>query len=232
VVAEVSERVASRMLSVRPGAYFVRARGADVLYEGRLDAAPGTSVEVDVTGMQRIEYARLVRKGARESRFAHGPETGLSIRTPLPNAGNACIGAFAGYGVSFAEIGVRMRASGCTSGFENTMLNATTNAFDAEARVVRVWDVPWVSFDLGLGAGGSLFVQHFETRGQAPTRDTLAPFLVVGAGAALDLRRGWYAGVDLAGETHFLRLQEHPEAAAHTQVAFALRTSLMFGKQF
>jgi hypothetical protein len=232
VVAELSERVASRMLSVRPGAYFVRARAADVLYEGTLDAAPGTSIEVDVSGMQRIEYARLVRKGGRESRFSHGPETGLSVRTPLPNAGNACIGGFVGYGVSFAELGLRMRASGCTSGFENAMLSATTNAFDAEARVVRVWDVPWLSFDVGLGAGASLFIQHFETRGQAPTRNTLAPFLVVGAGVALDLRRGWYGGLDLAGETHFLRLQSLPQLGAHTQAAFALRTSLMFGKQF
>ena len=88
-----------------------------------------------------------------------------------------------------------------------------------------------MSFELGLGAGSAVRAA-LRDRGHAPARDALAPFLVVGAGAALDLRRGWYAGVDLAGETHFLRLQEHPEAAAHTQVAFALRTSLMFGKQF
>jgi hypothetical protein len=47
------------------------------------------------------------------------------------------------------ELGLRLRASGCTGGFANSMPNATTNAFDAEARVV------------------------------------------VGAGAALDLRRVW-----------------------------------------
>jgi len=234
VVAELGARTAARTLSVRPGLYFVRGRGADVLYEGALQAAAGAVTRVDLERLQRIEYARLVRKGGRESHAAHGFEAGARIRSPLPNADTPCIGGFVGHALDLQDIGVRTRLSLCTSGFENGLVRTTTNAYDLAARVYRAWDLPAFSLELGLGGGATLFTQHFEARGEAPDRRTLAPFLEVGAAFGLDLARSLYTSLDVAAETHFVSIESDGAAGAraHTAVAFALRSSLAVGKRF
>ena len=145
VVAEVSSTAGSRLLSVRPGGYFVRARAHDVMYEGAIEAAAGTSVEVDLHDLQRIEYARLVRKGGPGSRLAHGPELGALVRTALPNSSRACLGGYAGYAVDFAQLGVDVRLGACQGGFDHGTLHATANVFDAELRLYRAWDLASLS---------------------------------------------------------------------------------------
>ncbi len=232
VVAEVAEDSKSHVLSLRPGRYFIRARGPDVLYEGTRDAAPGTSSEVDLGQMRRSDYARLVRKGGRASRVAHGLEAGMSARTALPNASTACLGGFVGYAADFAAFGVGARASACASGFANQTLQAATNAYDLETRLYHAWDLLPLSLELGLGGGASLFTQAFQTQGHAPSRQSVAPFLALTSGVAVELAHGVYAGLDLAAETHFLWLQRTGPEPARTQVGFALRTCLGLSKRF
>jgi hypothetical protein len=102
-----------------------------------------------------------------------------------------------------------------------------------DLRVSRTWDFAALAIELGLGAGLSLFTQAFETLGHAPSRQTLAPFLAIGAGALLDLGwRGMYLRLDVAAETHFLRVQEDAQAAATQSVHFAVRPGLGIGKHF
>lgn len=229
VVAEIGERAAIRTLSVRAGVYFVRGRGGDVLYEGTISAANGGTTEVQLAGLKRIEYARLVRKGQRGATVAHALELGGRLRSALPNSDRACAGAYLGYGLDFEEFGARARLSACTSGFANAGSRATTNAYDLDARVHRAWDLDRVSIELGLGGGASLFSQHFEVRGEAPARHSIVPFLLVGATGNLDLASGWYASLDASAETHFLRvLRDDVERA----VSFAVRISAGFGKRF
>ncbi|HEX7480708.1 MAG TPA: caspase family protein [Polyangiales bacterium] len=232
VVAELSEHAGSHSLSVRPGRYFVRARSAQVLYEGALAAAAGTTTAVDVDRMTRIEYARLVRKGGSDAHVAQGLEAGARVRSVLPNAATACVGGFVGYGLDWTHFGLRARASACTSQFDNAPLHAVTNAYDLELRLQHAWDLSRVSFELGLGGGASLLTQRFETAGRAADRDSLAPFLALGAGAGIDLSHGFYTGLDLAAETHFLSLADASPQAPRTQVSFAMRASLLAGKRF
>ncbi|MDD9937176.1 MAG: caspase family protein, partial [Myxococcales bacterium] len=104
VVAELSSRAPRRELSVRPGRYFVRARGTDVLFEGEVRVGAGASRQVDPAEMRRIEYAQLVRKGEGRARLAQGPEAGMRVRSPLPNEAQECIGAFGDYAVDFASV--------------------------------------------------------------------------------------------------------------------------------
>ncbi len=85
---------------------------------------------------------------------------------------------------------------------------------------------------VGLGGGAALFTQRFETRGLAPDRTTLAPFISVLAALGYDLGGGFHVDLDLAAETHFLRVQERASAAPSAVVGFALRPSLIFGKRF
>ncbi len=232
VAAELSSVAPQRSLSVRPGQYFVRARGRDVLYEGRIQARAGESFQVDVDDMQRIEYARLVRKGQRHSRIAHGPELGARFRSPLPNETRACFGGFVGYAIDFEQLGARVRVSGCSSGFDNAIVSATCTAFDLGLRVYRAWDLPVVSLDLGLGGGLSLLTQSFSTAGHAPSRQSTAPFLSVSAGAGVELGAGFGLGLAVAAETHFVALERSVDEGASTSVAFAVRPALSLAKRF
>jgi hypothetical protein len=140
VVAELAGRAESRRLSVRPGRYFVRMRGPDVMYEGTIDVAAGSSHDVDISGFTRIEYARLLRKGMGGAPRVHGVEAGTQLRTALPNESDPCLGAYAGYALDFPSFGLGTRVSGCTGSWSNGMLRATTSSYDVTGRLYRAWD--------------------------------------------------------------------------------------------
>ena len=229
VVAEVGERSAVRTLSVRPGQYFVRGRGTDVLYEGRIAAAAGGMSSVRLADLERIDYARLVRKGHAEVRLAQALEAGGRVRTALPNSDRACFGGYVGYGIDSAQIGAKARLSACASGFDNGGLHAQTRAYDLDVRVHHAWDVERLSIELGLGGGATLFTQDFDSRGNAPTRYSVVPFLLLGATANVDVSRGYYLSADLAAETHFMPvLRDDVERS----VSFAVRLSIGIGTRF
>jgi hypothetical protein len=233
VVAEIEEGSPQRSLSLRPGPYFVRARGREVMYEGSLTAAAGSSQTIALDRLQRIEYSRLVRKGRNPSTFAHSLEVGGLVRSVLPNAETACLGAFIGYAVDFSSFGARARFDACHSSFDNPVVTAATNAYDLDLRVYRAWDLSRLAFEVGLGGGVSLFTEELETRGRAPNSQTLAPFLAVGGGALFDL--GWggaFIHLDVAAETHFMRVRKDTFSEANWGAHVAVRSGLSVGKHF
>jgi hypothetical protein len=232
VVAEVSAQAPQRSISLRPGKYFVRARADRVLYEGLLDARAGAVVSVDTTQLQRIEYARLIRKGQSGRDLAHAFELGARVRSTLGNAQTACLGAFVGYALDTEQLGARARISACTSSFDNSYVGATTNAYDADLRVYRAWDISLLTLELGLGGGLSLFTQDLETRGEASNRKTLVPFVALGGGAVLDMWSATYLTLDAAAETHFMRLRVDSTSPAKVSAQFGLRVSLGAGYHF
>jgi hypothetical protein len=67
---------------------------------------------------------------------------------------------------------------------------------------------------------------------EAPARNSLAPFLVLGASAGVELTHGFYTSLDLAGQTPFLRLQHSDISQVETVISFVLRSSLALGKHF
>jgi hypothetical protein len=206
VIGEIGPQDRHRTLSVKPGRYFVRGRGPDVLYEGRFDAQSGTRKLIDTRSMDRVDYARLVRKGGRSSGFSHGPELGARVRSRLSNADTACIGGFLGYAIELEHFGARGRLAACTSEFSNQRIDARTNEYDLELRLSHTWDVSPLALDVGLGGGAALFTHRIETDGSAPPRDSLSPYLMIEAGAAVELGGGVALGASMAGETHFLRI--------------------------
>jgi hypothetical protein len=232
VVAEVAAHAPQRSVSLRPGKYFVRARAERVLYEGTIDASAGSVVKVDTTQLQRIEYARLIRKGQADSTLAHALELGARVRSTLSNAQTPCLGAFLGYALDTAQLGARARISACTSHFDNNFLSTTTNAYDADVRVHRAWDLSLLTFELGLGGGLSLFTQDFETRGLAPNRRTLIPFVALGGSALVDIWNATYLTLDAAAETHFMRLRPDSQSVGKLSPQFAVRISLGAGYHF
>jgi hypothetical protein len=231
VVAEVGSGVQNRMVSVRPGRFFVRVRARDVLYEGAVDAPAGASVAIDVDELDRVEYARLVRKGEGGADTAHAVEVGGRLRSVLPNAETVCIGGFVGYGIDFQSLGLRTRIGACTSHSDGNAVDSTVNAYDADVRVYHAWDMARLTLELGLGVGGSVFRQTFSTRGSAPTRTSFVPFLAIGAATWLDLGGAYHVGLDLNAETHVMPIDDG-NGSTETKAAIALRTSLSLGRHF
>jgi hypothetical protein len=221
-----------RRLSLSPARYFVRVRASDVMYEGTIDVASGSTQAIDTGGLSRIDYARLVRKGGRESRFAHGPETGLSVRSALPNTDVACFGAFVGYTFELNSFGVSARFNSCASELHNGELLGRIIAHDLEIGFHHAWDISLLTLKASLGPGISLFDQRFQTRGSAPPRVATAPFVGLGLDAQVDLSYGWYSSLGAAGQTHFMRMVDLDKPDGRLVIGFALRTTLAFGKHF
>jgi hypothetical protein len=153
------------------------------------------------------------------------------LRSALPNADTVCLGGYASYAVDIGRFGTRARLGVCTSQLENRSLRANVIAYDLGVDAYHTWDLSKTAFEVGTSAGLSLFDQRFQTRGLAPTRLSLAPFLGVGVGVQRQLPYGLYVSLHVAGETHFLRVAQIA-GAGRLVVGFAVRPLLGFGKRF
>ena len=232
VVVELEREAQGRKLTIDPGRYFVRGRAADVLYEGYIDAQAGTLRALQLAELDRIDYARLVRKrgGARD--HAHGLELGSSFRSALPNTSTPCIGGFAGYGVDWSSLGARVRFGSCVSQLQNRNLSADVVVYDLALSLYRAWDSGWFTFELGLGAGLTFSAQSFQTRGRAVDQLALAPFASLTSAAEANFAAGWYARLEASLENHWLRMVDRAGERPQARAAFALRSTLGIGKRF
>ncbi len=168
VVGEVAAGDNVRRLSVRPGRYFVRGRAPDVLLEGTVEVAAGSTVTIDDSQLTRTAYARLVRKGEGARESVQGLQAAFTASTALSDASSACLGVVAGYAMEFKALTVIPRLAYCHSGFSNQDLSASVNQVDVEVRGAYVWDFSWVSLEVGLTLGGAWLQQSFQTDGLAP----------------------------------------------------------------
>jgi hypothetical protein len=232
VIGEVGQGDRARSLSLRPGRYFLRGRGRDVLLEGEVTLAAGETRTVDPGALRRMEYARLVRKGERESKVAHGPELGATVHSSLSGAETPCVGIVGGYRVELEHLTFDGRLGGCFSRFDNGVVRATTDELDASVAALHAWDLPWITLALGVGVGGMVTFQSFETEGTAPSRQSISPYVLAAGSATVDLPSGYFVSLDARGETHFLDLQESSEKSSDVKPAVALRLALLGGLLF
>jgi len=233
VLAELEREATSRKLTVEPGRYFVRARGPDVMYEGHVAAARDTLATVQLTQLDRIDYSRLVRaRGSGQRRRVHGIEVGPTLRSALPNASTACIGAYASYAIDWQGLGARVRVSSCASQLQSRLLEANVQASDLALQLYHAWDISWLTLELGLGAGLSLFHQSFATRGLAPSQLAVAPLVNLGVAVEAALSGGYYTRLGVSAETHFLPMSNRAQQASRLEAGFGVGSSLGIGKRF
>jgi hypothetical protein len=233
LVAQLGESQERQILSVRPGRYFVQATATQATYEGAIDAHLGRIQPLDLSRLNSITYARLVRSGQSGLPLAQAFELGMRLRTPLPNAETPCLGASLGYAIDLPSVGARVRLSACGAGFDNAVVIANTDAYDLDVHVYHAWDFALVTLELGVTGGLSLFTQEFVARSYAPSRRTLAPFAALGGSLQFDLgSAGIYMNIDTALEAHVLRQREDAFSEPHRVVGVALRSSLSLGKHF
>jgi len=235
VVAELGASDASRSLSLRAGRYLALGRGEDYLLERAVDLHADQSLELALADFERVEYDRLVRKGAGARPSSHGLELGARMRTALPNATRPCPGMFVGYGLDLQHFSLLARLGGCLSGFDSpnaALSDADSNELDLELRLVHAWDLPLVTLNVGAGVGGALFMQRFESEASAPPRDTLGLVVHAAAGATLALGAAYYASLDAGIQSYLFELRTSATAREALLGAFAFRSALAVGRRF
>jgi hypothetical protein len=230
VAAEVGASDTARTVSLRPGRYFIRGRSPDLLLEGLIDVSGGGSLVISDDRLSRVEYARLVRKGGGAREIAHGPEAGYQLRTPLVKGSSLCQGVFVGYAFELAHLGIAPHLNVCQSGFQNEHLTAKNDELGLDVRLSHAWDLPVVTFGLGVDLGLTVMRQRFETRGLAPDRTTLAGSFSAVAVAKVDLPRGFYVGVEAAAQTYVFEQKRADSAAGELLPSVAARLRLGVGK--
>jgi hypothetical protein len=229
VVAEVGVVDHARVLSVRPGRYYVIGRAETFLLEGTVNVRTGERQRVEDERLEHVAYARLVRKGGSE-RPSVGPFAGYAVRTALPNAESLCHGPLMGLTADFEEVSIRPRLTVCRSTLENDVLAGTSDELDGELRAIRAFDFRRLSLGVGVGMGGGLFWQRFDTTRTAPDKHTGYGALLVALELDVDLGHGFFALLDGAGKSYFFLLRDGDKKAVES--AFALRGALSLGKRF
>jgi hypothetical protein len=232
VVGEVSSTGRVRRLSLRPGRYFLRGRGPEVLLEGTVVVAPGSTVTVDEAKLQRTAYARLVRKGEGSRDSVLSLEVEVRVRSALVTDAGVCPGVGVALAIALRSITLVPRVSWCQSGYSNEGLHATTDQWDFELQGSYVWDLAPVSIELGLIVGGSLFHQSFSTTGSAPPRTTGALELSPIVGVSRDLGSQTYLYLSVAGATYLFKNETTASGTTSFGPSFAVRVALGFGWRF
>jgi len=230
VVAEVGAHDRIRRLSLKPGRYFVRGRAPDYLVEGTVAVAPSEDLVVRDEDLERIQYARLVRKGRSARGRAYEIEAGYAIRTALFSGGGSCQGPFVGFGVDLPAVTLAPRVGVCRGSLDNRFLHADADEVDVELRGTHSWDVGRVSIGVGVGVGAAYLRQDFA-EGVAPSRNAVAAHLGVLGDVVVDLVQGFYGGIELDGMTYFFN--QEARAGDRLESPFALRISvLLLGKRW
>ena len=231
VVAEVGVHDRTRRLSVKPGRYFVRGRGQDFLLEGTVSVAPSEERVIRDEDLDRIEYARLVRKGGTELGIAQSLQLGYSLHTPLWSGASICQGGFVGYAIDLRVLTLAPRVGFCRSTFDNAFLFAAAEELDFEVRATHAWDAGRFSLNVGFGVGGAWLRQDFSGAGQVPSRDAAAGHIGALGGVTVDLFHGLFAGIELDALTYFFSQQTMDGSSLQTP--FALRISVLaLGKRW
>ncbi len=230
VVAEVGLHDSARRLNLRAGRYYVIARGRRHLLEGGIEVSAGQATSIEDERLERVEYARLVRRGGGDVSAVHGVQVGYRLRTPVVDGASLCHGFAVGYSLDLAELSIGARLSGCRGSFENADLRADTDELGLELRGVRVFDLSAFSVELGVLLGAAYLRETFETRGRAPTREALAGELGVTAAISRELALGFFTALELSAATYFFRTDERGDV--QLQARFALMGALALGKRF
>ncbi len=207
VVGEIVAGARRRTLSLTPGGYVVRGRARDALLEGNAVVTAGRVTTIDGDQLERSSYARLVRKGAGTQSSVSALSGNLLVQTPTALGATLCVGGLVGWTHARADVTLSPRLGACRSSFYNSRVSATADAFLAELRVSKVWDLPRVSIDLGVTAGAEVLHQRFETLGLAPPRTTAGSYLGVGVGLVLPLGGAVYVMGELAGLGHVFAVE-------------------------
>ena len=206
IVAELSTERPGGVLAVEPGRYHVWERQRAFLRQDSFAVSAGAVTAVDSGRMHRVEYARVVRKGAVERTRAVSVVATGGVRGPVEGLGTAWRGGV-GARLDLPSVSLELQLGFASSERENDWLRITSREVAASGAAVHVLDLGSVSLGAGLELGVAWFAQRFDSPDTAP-RDGLAAFLGPLVEVEVPLARRWYARVDGAFVTYLMSLGE------------------------
>lgn len=230
VVGEVEATAASPRLSVRPGRYFVRGRGADYLLEGEVEVAAGVTKTVAASDLTQVAYARLVRKGAGVRAVSHAVEAGAMLRTRIANAETQCWGGSVGYRLELPTFSAGLRLGACHSSSENQIVAVASNEFSAVAELRRAWDFTKLSPFIALSLGATVTRQSFDAA-RLDARLSTSPLGALGGGVVIPLWQRYFLGLEGLAELQLMRFQPSGFDDPSLRWAFAPRVFAVAGFQ-
>jgi hypothetical protein len=127
-----------------------------------------------------------------------------------------------------ADLTISPRVHACRGFVDNETLSATTDIFGVDLRIGKAWDLPAVTLDLGVTAGGELLYERFETRGRAPNRLSPAGHVDAGLGVVVPIAGRLYLTGEAAVQTHFF-IVEDQDGVKDLSSRFALRGFVAVG---
>lgn len=164
-------------LLLAPGAYLVRRRTDDAVWEGRVEVSAEARVAVTPERLQRLPFRQSVRKGYGASApSAWSVGAAFELGGPLlPETGVGLFGAVA-LQLDLEEIALALRLRYGRSESANEVVALTQDSVGLDLGAYKLFDL-WdggVAAGLGLRVGVDFVSQRFETRGRAPSRGLAA----------------------------------------------------------
>jgi hypothetical protein len=229
VIAEVPAYATARKLSLPPGPYFLRGRGPEFLLEGEVALRASEVRVIDARSLERVQYARYVRKGQADATRSHAAELGPTVHSPLPGSDGPCLGAVAGYALDLPHLHLSARTGMCRGQLSTRRVRGTSSEYDLSLAAAYPWDLGNLTLAVGMGAGVLVNHQSFETRGRAPSRTSTEPFALLVAHLTYELTGPWFMRLEGRGSFHFVRLVDAATSDPMFDVAVAARGTLLVG---
>ena len=230
VVAEVGLYDSSRTLSLSQGHYFVRGRARDHLLEGQVAVRAGSSVHVERSHLQRVAYARLVRKGGSQVKRSHSLGLGYFGRSAIRDGAGWCHGMVGHYDLHLAAYGLGVDLRACRNGFSNPALVATNDELSALFRVSPAWDVGPLTVSAGVAGGVALLYQRFESERDVAPRLSPAGILEPSASLQFPFAGGFVAALRIGAAIYAFNHTDSLETSL--KLAPALTSQLSLAREF
>ena len=161
VVAELTAGPQATVLALRPGRYRVSRRDEGALLETEVLLTPAGSARLGEHELERIAYARLVRKGGPDAAAAaHGVQAGLGWQSALAGLSGSTRFAQVGYVLDLRWLSLRLLARMGEAQGRTPTLTYDLGQVGLELQVVHVLDLSRVSFGAGMTAGATWLDQR------------------------------------------------------------------------
>jgi hypothetical protein len=226
VLAELTSERGGGRLALPAGPYFVSERRRDFLRQDQFLVTAGATVTIEPEQMQRVEYARAVRKGTVERSHALSVVALGGVRGELLELGTAWRSAL-GLRLDLTAVSLELLASFGQSLQHNDWLGIRSTETALSAAGVHVFDLGGLSAGLGVDAGLAWFAQRFTGTGSTP-RNATAGF--VGPCAQLEVPFGsrFYARGDAALVSYLLQAARDDDLGVFTSYRVSLGAGAYF----
>lgn len=202
LIAELTVEGDTRV-ALDPGRYLVRLREHDRIRELEVEVSQGAPVRVERANMETVSYGLTVRKGLSESkRFAVQMSVGGGVVGPTVEGASVGPSGHLGMRFDLPQLSLGTRVHYTWQGWNNRILSADQHRVGLDLYLAKLFDLGIVAPGIGLKGGLDLFVQSFDSRGIAQTRQAFGGRVGPHVGLEISLSPrfslGLWGGADVA----------------------------------